>query len=41
MYLVLYGAVRFVVEFYPPPRQGNLWNGPLDTSQWISLALLL
>jgi phosphatidylglycerol:prolipoprotein diacylglycerol transferase len=40
-YLVLYSAVRFVVEFYRFHEQGNLWGGPLDTSQWISLALFL
>ena len=38
-YLVLYSAARFVVEFYRYHEQGNLWGGPLDTSQWISLAL--
>ena len=40
MYLMLYPAVRFVVEFFRFHEQGNLWGGPLDTSQWISLALL-
>jgi phosphatidylglycerol:prolipoprotein diacylglycerol transferase len=40
-YLILYGAVRFVVEFYRFHEQGNLWGTPLDTSQWISLALFL
>ena len=40
LYLVLYGAARFVVEFFRYHEQGNLWGGPLDTSQWISLALL-
>ena len=40
MYLLLYGAARFVVEFFRHHEQGNLWNGPLDTSQWISLLLL-
>jgi len=39
LYLMLYGAVRFVVEFYRYHEQGNLWGGPLDTSQMISLAL--
>ncbi|HWC97592.1 MAG TPA: prolipoprotein diacylglyceryl transferase [Candidatus Sulfopaludibacter sp.] len=41
MYLVLYGTARFAVEFFRFHEQGNLWGGPLDTSQWISLALLL
>ena len=39
MYLVLYGATRFIVEFFRNHEQGNLWGGPLDTSQWISLGL--
>ena len=39
LYLVLYAAVRFVVEFFRYHEQGNLLGGPLDTSQWISLAL--
>jgi phosphatidylglycerol:prolipoprotein diacylglycerol transferase len=41
LYLVLYSAVRFVVEFFRYHEQGNLWGGPLDTSQWISIALFL
>jgi len=40
LYLMLYGTVRFVVEFFRFHEQGNLWGGPLDTSQWISLALI-
>jgi len=36
---MLYSAVRFTVEFFRYHEQGNLWGGPLDTSQWISLAL--
>ena len=40
-YLLMYSAVRFTVEFFRNHEQGNLWGGPLDTSQWISLALLL
>lgn len=40
LYLVLYSATRFVVEFFRNHEQGNLWGGPLDTSQWISLVLL-
>ncbi len=39
LYLVLYSAARFVVEFFRYHEQGNLLGGPLDTSQWISLAL--
>jgi phosphatidylglycerol:prolipoprotein diacylglycerol transferase len=41
LYLALYSAVRFVVEFFRYHEQGNLWGGPLDTSQWISLVLFL
>ena len=40
LYLVLYAVVRFVVEFFRFHDQGNLFGGPLDTSQWISLVLL-
>jgi phosphatidylglycerol:prolipoprotein diacylglycerol transferase len=40
-YLALYSLVRFVVEFYRVHEQGNLWGGPLDTSQWISVGLFL
>jgi phosphatidylglycerol:prolipoprotein diacylglycerol transferase len=40
LYLMLYPAARFVVEFYRYHDQGNLFGGPLDTSQWISLALI-
>jgi phosphatidylglycerol:prolipoprotein diacylglycerol transferase len=39
LYLMLYSAVRFTVEFYRYHEQGNLWGGPIDTSQWISIAL--
>jgi len=39
LYLMLYCAARFVVEFYRYHEQGNLWGTPLDASQWISLAL--
>jgi phosphatidylglycerol:prolipoprotein diacylglycerol transferase len=40
LYLMLYGTVRFVVEFYRFHDQGNLFGGPLDTSQWISLVFV-
>jgi phosphatidylglycerol:prolipoprotein diacylglycerol transferase len=39
LYLMMYSAVRFVVEFFRVHEQGNLWGGPLDTSQWISIGL--
>jgi phosphatidylglycerol:prolipoprotein diacylglycerol transferase len=41
LYLMLYSTTRFIVEFYRNHEQGNLWGGPLDTSQWISLVLLM
>ena len=41
LYLVLYSTVRFIVEFFRFHEQGNLWGGPLDTSQWLSIALFL
>jgi hypothetical protein len=28
------------VEFFRHHEQGNVWGGPLDASQWISLALM-
>src|ERR1035438_5107307 len=40
-YLMMYSTLRFVVEFYRVHEQGNLWGGPLDTSQWISAGLFL
>jgi len=39
LYLMLYSGARFVVEFFRYHEQGNLFGGPLDTSQWISLVL--
>jgi phosphatidylglycerol:prolipoprotein diacylglycerol transferase len=39
LYLMLYSTARFAVEFFRYHEQGNLLGGPLDTSQWISLAL--
>jgi phosphatidylglycerol:prolipoprotein diacylglycerol transferase len=39
LYLMLYSSLRFVVEFFRYHEQGNLFNGPLDTSQWISIVL--
>jgi phosphatidylglycerol:prolipoprotein diacylglycerol transferase len=41
LYLMLYSTARFIVEFFRYHEQGNLWGGPLDTSQWISIALFL
>ncbi|SPE34185.1 Prolipoprotein diacylglyceryl transferase [Candidatus Sulfopaludibacter sp. SbA3] len=41
LYLMLYSTARFLVEFFRFHEQGNLWGGPLDTSQWISILLFL
>jgi phosphatidylglycerol:prolipoprotein diacylglycerol transferase len=41
LYLMLYSTARFVVEFFRYHEQGNLFGGPLDTGQWISLSLFL
>jgi phosphatidylglycerol:prolipoprotein diacylglycerol transferase len=38
LYLMLYGLVRFLVEFVRFHEQGNI--GPFDASQWIALALI-
>jgi len=40
LYLMLYSSVRFLVEFVRYHDQPNPFGGPLNTSQWISLALL-
>lgn len=39
LYLMMYSTVRFLVEFVRFHEQPNPFQGPLDTSQWISLAL--
>ncbi|HUE24643.1 MAG TPA: prolipoprotein diacylglyceryl transferase [Bryobacteraceae bacterium] len=40
LYLILYSTVRFLVEFVRDhPGEPNPFGGPLNTSQWISLAL--
>ncbi|MGA2772053.1 MAG: prolipoprotein diacylglyceryl transferase [Bryobacteraceae bacterium] len=41
LYLMLYSTARFVVEFFRYHEQANPFGGPLDASQWISLALFL
>ena len=41
LYLLLYSATRFIVEFFRTHEQGNLLGGDLDTSQWISAGLFL
>jgi phosphatidylglycerol---prolipoprotein diacylglyceryl transferase len=40
LYLLLYPAVRFVVEFFRAHEQANPFGGPINTSQWIALALI-
>ncbi len=39
LYLMLYSAARFAVEFLRFHEQPNPLGGPLNTSQWLSLAL--
>lgn len=40
LYLILYSAARFLVEFVRDhPGEPNPFGGPLNTEQWISLAL--
>jgi phosphatidylglycerol:prolipoprotein diacylglycerol transferase len=39
LYLMLYSTARFIVEFFREHQQGNLWNGPFDTSQYVSVVL--
>ena len=39
LYLILYSTVRFLVEFVRFHEQANPFGGPLNMSQWISLAL--
>jgi phosphatidylglycerol:prolipoprotein diacylglycerol transferase len=39
LYLILYCTARFLVEFVRYHEQPNPFGGPLNTSQWISLAL--
>jgi len=40
LYLILYSSARFLVEFVRYHEQPNPLGGPLNTSQWISLALI-
>jgi len=39
LYLILYSTARFLIEFVRFHDQPNPFGGPLNTSQWISLAL--
>jgi phosphatidylglycerol:prolipoprotein diacylglycerol transferase len=39
LYLLLYSAARFVVEFFRVHDQANPFGGPLNASQWISIGL--
>ncbi len=39
LYLMMYSAVRFAVEFVRFHEQPNPFGGPLDAAQWISLGL--
>jgi phosphatidylglycerol---prolipoprotein diacylglyceryl transferase len=40
LYLVLYSAVRFFVEFVRAHDQANPYTGPFVAEQWIALALM-
>ncbi len=39
LYLLLYGLVRFFVEFVRYHQQPNPFGGPLSTTQWLALLL--
>jgi phosphatidylglycerol:prolipoprotein diacylglycerol transferase len=41
LYLLLYSAVRFAVEFVRAHDTPNPFGGPLSSSQWIALGLIL
>jgi len=41
LYLVLYSVARFLVEFLRHHQQANPWGGPLSSTQWIALGLLV
>jgi phosphatidylglycerol---prolipoprotein diacylglyceryl transferase len=41
LYLVLYSVARFLVEFLRHHQQPNPWGGPLSSTQWIALGLLV
>ncbi len=41
LYLLLYSTVRFLVEFIRAHDQPNPFGGPLSSSQWIALGLIL
>jgi phosphatidylglycerol---prolipoprotein diacylglyceryl transferase len=41
LYLVLYSAARFLVEFVRAHEQAFPFNGPFSTTQWIALGLFL
>jgi phosphatidylglycerol:prolipoprotein diacylglycerol transferase len=40
LYLVLYAIVRFLVDFLRRHDQGNPWEGPFTTAQWVSALLV-
>ncbi len=41
LYLILYGTVRFLVEFLRVHDESNPGGGPFSLEQWISLTLIL
>ncbi|MBI4903695.1 MAG: prolipoprotein diacylglyceryl transferase [Acidobacteria bacterium] len=40
LYLMLYPAARFVVEFFRAHEQANPFGGPLSIAQWVALGLV-
>jgi phosphatidylglycerol:prolipoprotein diacylglycerol transferase len=41
LYLVLYGVLRFAVEFVRFQQETRPWGGPLSDDQWISIGLFV
>jgi phosphatidylglycerol:prolipoprotein diacylglycerol transferase len=41
LYLVLYSTARFLVEFVRAHDQPNPFGGPLSSTQWIAITLLV
>ena len=41
LYLILYGVARFLVEFVRAHQQPNPFGGPLSSTQWLALGLLV
>lgn len=41
LYLILYSAARFVIEFFREPEQAFPFGGPLSPAQWIAMGTLV